>query len=64
MAYQVFISAIQRDLDLAKDLAHRLKQVGVKVFSVEKTAVAGESIETEINRALGKAACASAFHFI
>jgi hypothetical protein len=38
MAYKVFISATHKDMDLARDLARRLKEVGVKVFPVERSA--------------------------
>jgi hypothetical protein len=38
MAYKVFISATHKDMDLVRDLARRLKEVGVKVFPVERSA--------------------------
>jgi len=52
MAYKVFISHTQRDSDLAMDLARRLKEAGVKVFPVERSAVNGESVITTVNRGL------------
>lgn len=52
MEYKVFISSTVKDIDLARDLAQRIKGVGVKVYSVEKNAVAGESIVKKINRDL------------
>ena len=55
MAYKVFISATHKDMDLARDLAHRLEEAGVKVFSVEQTVVPGEQIVTKVNRGLRQA---------
>lgn len=55
MGYKVFISHTHRDSDLAMDLAHRLKEAGVKVFPVEKSAVNGESLITTVNRGLREA---------
>lgn len=55
MGYKVFISHTHRDSDLAMDLARRLKEVGVKVFPVEKSAVNAESLITTVNRGLREA---------
>jgi len=55
MAYRVFISAISKDIELARDLARRLEDVGAKVFPVEKSAISGERIETSFNRGLREA---------
>lgn len=52
MAYKVFISSIYKDIELAKDVARRLKEIGVKVSSVEDSAVAGERIDIAIKREL------------
>lgn len=55
MGYKVFISHTHKDSDLAMDLARRLKETGVKVFPVEKSAVNGESVITTVNLGLEKA---------
>lgn len=55
MTYKVFISSLHNDLDFARDLARRLEAAGVRVFSVEQTAVSGESIITGINRGMREA---------
>lgn len=55
MDYKVFISHTHKDSDLAMDLARRLKEAGVKVFPVEKSAVNGESVITTVNPGLRKA---------
>jgi ATP-dependent phosphoenolpyruvate carboxykinase len=55
MAYKIFISSTHKDMDLARDLARRLGQAGVKVYSVDNTAVAGESIVTGIKQSLNNA---------
>jgi hypothetical protein len=52
LEYKVFISSALKDIDLARDLAQRIEGVGVKVYSVEKNAVTGESILNRINRDL------------
>jgi hypothetical protein len=53
MAYKVFISSTQKDIDLARDLAGRLKAAGVDVYSVDKAAVPGEAIFSKIKLDLG-----------
>lgn len=55
MDYKVFISHTHRDSDLAMDLASRLKEAGIKVFPVEKSAVNGESVITTVNPGLREA---------
>lgn len=55
MLYKVFISSTDNDIEIARDLAQRLEAAGVRVFPVEKTAVAGETILTTVNRALREA---------
>lgn len=55
MAYKVFISSTQKDLDLARDLARRLELAGVKVFSVDRAAVPAERIISDINRGMREA---------
>src|SRR5437588_5509812 len=52
MEYKVFINHTQKDGDLAIDLARRLKEAGVKVFPVEKSAVNAESVITTVNLGL------------
>ena len=55
MAYRVFISSTLKDLDLARDLAHRLESAGTKVNSVDRDAVSGEAIPIKITRELSRA---------
>jgi len=55
MAYKVFISSTLKDLDLARDLAHRLESAGVKVNLDDKAAVSGEAIPIKITRELSHA---------
>ena len=52
MAYTVFISHTKRDSGLARDLAQRLEQVGVKAIWTEEKVKAGEDWESRINRDL------------
>lgn len=54
MAYKVFISSTMKDIDLARDLAHRLESTGIKVFSIDK-AVSGEAVPSKITRELSRA---------
>jgi hypothetical protein len=54
MAYKVFISSTYKDIDLAKDLARRLEEAGVEVYSVDK-AVVGERLNVAISRGLSNA---------
>jgi hypothetical protein len=55
MAYKVFISSSIGDIDLAKDLAERIKTVGIHVYPVERSTASGESMEAGIKRALREA---------
>ena len=55
MAYKVFISATVKDIDLARDLSRRLKEVGIDVYSVEKAAVSSEAAFNRITLDLGRA---------
>lgn len=55
MSHKVFISSTRSDIELAKDLARRLRAAGIEVFQVDKTVVAGERIITQVNRALTEA---------
>ena len=55
MSYKVFVSSTFKDLDLARDLAHRLESAGIKVNSVDKAAVSGEAIPIKITRELSSA---------
>jgi len=55
MSYKVFISSTQRDLDVARDLARRLTEAGVKVFPVEETVVSGKDVPASITRPLREA---------
>lgn len=55
MAYKVFISSTVKDIDLARDLSRRLREVGVDVYSVDKSAVAGEATFDKIAVDLGRA---------
>ena len=55
MSYKVFVSSTLKDLDLARDLAHRLESAGIKVNSVDKSAVSGEAIPIQITRELSSA---------
>ena len=55
MAYRVFISSTWKDVDLARDLAHRLESAGIKVNSVDKAAVSGEPLPSKITRELSHA---------
>jgi hypothetical protein len=52
MPYKVFISSTVKDIDLARDLAHRLESAGIKVNSGKPAA---ESISSKINRELTSA---------
>ncbi|QQS44947.1 MAG: toll/interleukin-1 receptor domain-containing protein [Acidobacteriota bacterium] len=55
MAYKIFISATQNDIELARDVARRLEAAGVRVYPVDKTAVPGEKISTAVNQSLREA---------
>jgi len=55
MAYKVFVSSTLKDIDLARDLAHRLESAGIKVNSVDEAAVSGEAAPIKITRELSHA---------
>jgi hypothetical protein len=55
MAYKVFISSSVKDIDLARDISRRLKEAGIDVYSVDKSAVPGEAIFNKITVDLGRA---------
>ena len=55
MAYKVFISSTLKDIDLARDLSRRLKELGINVYSVDKSAVPGEASFTKTTVDLGRA---------
>ncbi len=49
---KVFISSTQKDLDLAKDLARRLQQKGMQIFTEEDAKRPGDNWVTPIERHL------------
>jgi hypothetical protein len=49
---KVFISSTRKDLDLAKDLARRLQQKGLQIFTEEDAKRPGEDWVTPIDRHL------------
>ena len=55
MSYKVFISSSRRDIDVARDLARRVEEAGVRVFSVERTSVSAESAAASVTRSLREA---------
>jgi TIR domain-containing protein len=52
IAHNIFISASHKDRDLARDLAHRLKEAGVKVTYSELTLSGESGYEKEFMRLL------------
>jgi len=52
MSYKVFISSTSRDIDVARDLARRINEAGVRVFPVEETAMRGEDVAASVTREL------------
>ncbi len=54
MAYKVFISSTYRDLDVARDLARRIEEAGVRVFPLEETAP-GDNVAAYVSRSLREA---------
>ncbi|HTF36845.1 MAG TPA: toll/interleukin-1 receptor domain-containing protein [Blastocatellia bacterium] len=54
MPYKVFISSTQRDIDVARDLARRIEEAGVRVFPVEDT-VPGDGEAVSVTRSLREA---------
>jgi flavin-dependent dehydrogenase len=55
MPYSVFISSTRDDLELARDLARRLKEAGVKVYPVEKSSTPGYNILSKFKKQLHEA---------
>ena len=55
MSYKVFISSTHRDIDVARDLARRIMEAGVRVFPVEETSVRGDSEAASVTRSLREA---------
>jgi hypothetical protein len=55
MAYKVFISSAWKDLDLVRDLAHRLESAGIEVHSIDKPTVSNEVISSKISKDLSSA---------
>jgi len=55
MAYSVFISATRADIELARDIARRIKEAGVRVFPVEKSATLGQNILSTFKKELHEA---------
>ncbi len=55
MSYKVFISSTRRDIDVARDVARRLEEAGVKVFPVKETTVPEESAAASVTRSLREA---------
>ena len=55
MEYKVFISSTHNDIEVARDLARRLEEAGVMVFSVDKTAVPDANVSAAVTRSLREA---------
>src|SRR5436305_6501596 len=55
MRYSVFISSTHEDLELARDLERRLKEVKVRVYPVEKSATLGKDILLEFKKGVHQA---------
>lgn len=55
MAYSVFISATRADIEIARDIARRIKEAGVRVFPVEKSATLGQNILSTFKKELHEA---------
>jgi len=55
MSYKVFISSTFKDVAVAKELADKLEEVGVKVYSVERNAQGGDTIITKAKQTLSNA---------
>ena len=55
MSYKVFISSTHKDLSVAREVAEQLEKLGLKVYSVERNAQAGDSILTKAKQSLSNA---------
>lgn len=55
MAYSIFISSARDDLELARDLARRLKEAGIKVYSVEKSSTPDDKVLPKFKKDLHEA---------
>ena len=55
MAYHVFISSTRDDIELARDLARRLKEAGVRVYPVERSSTPGTNILSKFKKELHEA---------
>lgn len=55
MAYSIFISSTRDDLELARDIARRLKEAGIKVYPVEKTSTPGDNVLPKFKKDLHEA---------
>jgi hypothetical protein len=55
MSYKVFISSSYKDSDLARDLAKRLEDTGVKVSSTDKSGGSGGRLSKQVTKDLTNA---------
>ena len=55
MSYKVFISSASKDIDLAQDLARRLRNAGIDVTPIDKSTVSSDTISSKIRRDLSQA---------
>jgi hypothetical protein len=55
MSYKVFISSTYRDIDVARDLARRIMEAGVRVFPVDQTSAPEDSRARSVTRSLREA---------
>lgn len=55
MSYNIFISLSRKDLPLAEEVSQKLKQIGVKVYPVKRSAIVAEKITTGIPPGLREA---------
>jgi hypothetical protein len=55
MSYKVFVSSTHKDLEVAREVANRLENLGLKVYSVERNAVGGDNILTKAKQSMSNA---------
>jgi len=55
MSYKIFISSTHKEIKVARELADKLEKLGVKVYSVERNAQAGDNIITKAKQGLSNA---------